>query len=92
MIRIDDEYVINANDGCYILEKIGTIKDTNSKSYGEETRTIQGYYTTLNGALKGYKKIKIRKYIAKDTENSIKELIEEITNIDNSIREQFKGV
>lgn len=40
MIKIDDEYIINATESCYTLEKIGQVEDVNSKNYGNETRTI----------------------------------------------------
>ena len=41
MVKIDDEYIINANESCYTLEKISNIEDTDSKNYGKEVRTIQ---------------------------------------------------
>ena len=91
MIKIDDEYLINANESCYTLEKISTIEDTNSQNYGKETRTIQGYYTTIESALNGYIKVKTRKYISKDTENNMQELLSEIKNLKEYLKETIGG-
>ena len=83
MIKIDDEYIINANENCYTLEKIGKIEDISSQNFGKETRTIQGYYTTIENALNGYIKSKIRKFVAKETNTDINELILEINKLKN---------
>lgn len=91
MVKIDDEYLINANESCYTLEKISTIEDTSSQNYGKETRTIQGYYTTIESALNGYIKVKTRKYISKDTENNMKELLSEIKNLKEYLKETIGG-
>ena len=91
MVKIDDEYLINANESCYTLEKISTIEDTSSQNYGKETRTIQGYYTTIESALNGYIKVKTRKYISKDTENNMKELLREIKNLKEYLKETIGG-
>ena len=91
MVKIDDEYIINANESCYTLEKISTIEDTDSQNYGKEVRTIQGYYTSIENALNGYIKVKTRKYISKDTENSLQELLNEIKNTRNYIKEKIGG-
>ena len=50
MVKIDDEYIINANESCYTLERISNIEDVNSKNYGKEVRTIYGYYTSIENA------------------------------------------
>lgn len=92
MVKIDDEYIINANESCYTLEKISTIEDTDSQNYGKEVRTIQGYYTGIENALNGYIKVKTRKYISKDTEDSLQELLNEITNTRNYIKEKIGGI
>lgn len=92
MVKIDDEYIINANESCYTLEKISTIEDVNSQNYGKEVKTIQGYYTTIENALNGYIKVKTRKYISKDVENSLQELLNEIKNIENYIQEKIGGI
>lgn len=81
MIKIDDEYLINANESCYILERKTKIKDTNSKNYGKEVNEIEGYYTSIDGALNGYLKIKMRKYVASEEENTISEAIEQLENL-----------
>ena len=92
MVKIDDEYIINANESCYTLERISNIEDVNSKNYGKEVRTIYGYYTSIENALNGYVKVKTRKYISKDTENSLQELLNEIKNVENYIKEKIGGI
>lgn len=92
MIKIDDEYIINANENCYTLEKISTVEDINSQNYGKEVRTIQGYYTTIENALNGYIKAKTRKYISKDVQNSLDDLINEINNTKMFIKEKIGGI
>lgn len=81
MIKIDDEYLINANESCYTLERKTKIKDTNSKNYGKEVNEIEGYYTSIDGALNGYLKIKMRKYISSEEENTIQEAIKQLENL-----------
>lgn len=81
MIKIDDEYLINANESCYTLERKTKIKDTNSKNYGKEVNEIEGYYTSIDGALNGYLKIKMRKYVSSEKENTIKEAIKQIKDL-----------
>lgn len=86
MIKIDGEYIINANESCYTLEKIGQVEDTESQNYGKETKTIQGYYTTIENALNGYIKVKLRKYVSNETENTLKELLQQIEKLESYIK------
>lgn len=90
MVTIDDEYVINANESCFTLERKSKVKDVNSKNYGTEIRTIEGYYTSITDTLEGYIKAKTRKYIANEQTNSLKELKQEIINLKDFINENFK--
>lgn len=90
MVKIDDEYIINANESCYTLEKIGQVEDVESQNYGKETKTIQGYYTTIENALNGYIKVKLRKYISSETENTMKELLEQIRKLQEYIKQITK--
>ena len=90
MVKIDDEYIINANESCYTLEKIGQVEDVESQNYGKETKTIQGYYTTIENALNGYVKVKLRKYISSETENTMKELLNQIEKLETYIKQITK--
>ena len=90
MVKIDNEYIINANESCYTLEKIGQVEDVESQNYGKETKTIQGYYTTIENALNGYIKVKLRKYISSETENTMKELLEQIRKLQEYIKQITK--
>lgn len=90
MVKIDNEYIINANESCYTLEKIGQVEDVESQNYGKETKTIQGYYTTIENALNGYIKVKLRKYISSETENTMKELIKQIEKLEIYVKQITK--
>ena len=90
MVKIDDEYIINANESCYTLEKIGQVEDVESQNYGKETKVIQGYYTTIENALNGYVKVKLRKYVSSETENTMKELLEQIRKLQKYIKQITK--
>ena len=81
MIKIDNEYLINANESCYTLERKTKVTDENSKNYGKEVTIIEGYYTSIDGALNGYLKTKMRKYVSTEQENTIKEAINKLENL-----------
>ena len=90
MIKITDRFYINANSNCYVLQEKTKVQDENSKNYGQEIFKDLGYYSTLESCLKSFLKINIREFIGKDCENSIKDLLKEIQNINNYLKEQFK--
>ena len=92
MIKINDEYYINANANCYILQRLGIIQDKDSKNYGEESRENLGYYPTLNGALNGLIKFETRKFIAKEDINTLKDLQKEINKIEGIIKKACEGL
>ena len=92
MIKIDEEYILNANESCYTLETMSTVQDTESKNYGKETRTIQGYYTSIENALKGSIKAKTRKYISSETTNTLNELLKKINEIEPELKNKFKNI
>ena len=81
MIKIDEEYLINANESCYTLERKTAVKDINSKNYGKQLNEIEGYYTSIDSALNGYLKIKMRKYVSKEQENTIQEAIKQLETL-----------
>ena len=76
MLKIDGEYFVNGNESCYTLERRTKIKDRSSKNYGKEVSEIEGYYTSIDNALNGYLKIKMRKYVSSEDENTIREAID----------------
>lgn len=92
MIKIDDEYLINADNNCYRLEIKGKIKDENSKNYGKEITETYGYYSTIESALKGYIKARTRKYISNDTEHTLDELLKEIKRFEKVVEDKFKNI
>lgn len=89
MIILDNKYIITADESNYRLEVKSTVQETTSKNYGKETTTVQGYYSTIESALNGYIKARTRKYIAKDTEHTLNELLEEIKLFQDIVRDIF---
>lgn len=75
MIKVTDRFYINANSNCYSLQEKTTVQDEKSENYGKEIYKDLGYYTTIDGALKGILKITTREFVSKENEKSIHELI-----------------
>ncbi len=92
MIKIDDEYLINATESCYTLEKVTTIQDTKSKNYGKETKIIQGYYTSMQNALKGYLKCKMRRFVGQEENNTFFDFIKYLEKLEQSLKDIFGDV
>lgn len=78
MIKITDRFYINANTNSYVLQEKTTVKDEQSKNYGQEIFKDLGYYTTLESCLKGFLKTITREYINKEEKNNLNELLEEV--------------
>ena len=81
MIKVNDRFYINADTNCYKLQEKTIIQDKESKNYGQEFFKDLGYYTTLEGCLRGILKTNIREYIGKESENSLKELQSEVKRV-----------
>lgn len=93
MIKITDRFYINATTNCYILEEKSTIQDKESKNYGKEVFKEIGYYTTIEGCLKGLEKASTRDFISKEQENTMQDLIREIHKTNELIKNMnLKGV
>ena len=92
MIKIDEEYIINATETCYTLEKITTVQDAKSKNYGKETKIIQGYYTSMQSALKGYLKCKMRKFAGIEGTNTFYDFIKYLEELEKSLKDKFGEV
>ena len=91
MIKINERFYINANSNQYILQEKTTIQDKESKNYGKEIFKDLGYYVSLEGALKGIYKTKLREFIGKEKENNIEDLLKEMKKIEEEL-EKFKNV
>ena len=89
MIQVTDRFYINANSNCYALQEKNKVQDENSKNYGQEIFKDIGYYTSLEGCIKGILKISTREYISKDCVNTLKELEEVIKNTNEELERRF---
>lgn len=92
MIQVTDRFYINANSNCYALQEKSKVQDENSKNYGQEIFRDIGYYTSLDGCLKGILKIATREYIAKDRVNTLKELEEVIKSTNKELERRFSQI
>ena len=87
MIKIDDRFYINATTNCYSLQEKTTVKDENSKNFGQDFFKDLGYYTTIEDCLNGFLKVKTREYISKETINTIQDLKKEIKKLQKFLHE-----
>ena len=85
MIKINDKYFINADSKSYILQEKTTVKDKESKNYGQEVYINLGYYVTLNSCINGIIKNETRNYISKDNIKSLEDLQKYIKKLEKDI-------
>lgn len=85
MIRITDDFYIDADSKNYILRERTIIQDKESKNYGKELFKDEGYYTSLEHLLKGFLKVQTREWIQSNSGN-IKDLLKEIKNQNDFIQ------
>ena len=78
MIKITNDYYLDADSRNYILKKKTVVQDENSKNFGEEKYSDEGFYASIESAVKGLLTLLTRNYISKKTVNSIEELKNEI--------------
>lgn len=77
MIKINDDFYIDADSNCYTLKEKAIVKDEKSKKFGEEVFKDRGYYVTLEGILNGFLKAQTRDWINKNG-GDIKDLLKEV--------------
>lgn len=82
MIKLPDNYRILVDSTSYNLYRYYGKVDKN----GQDIRTPIGYYTTLQGALKGFRDELVKRELNRG-EYSVYEAIEVIRDIDNSVKE-----
>ena len=81
-IRLDDKYVITADENNFTLCQI-KIKGTDSENAGDEYFVSVGYYGNLNSALSGYLKYSLKK--DSETVKSIDDLFKRLDEIETNI-------
>ena len=86
MIKVTDRFYINANTNCYVLKEKTIVQDENSKNYKQKIFKDAGYYTSLESLLRGILKTTTREFIAREEENSIYDLIEEIKRAEEHLK------
>ena len=84
MIKINDNFGIDADEHQFILKEFSTIKDAESKNFGKPTEVVLGYYTTLANAINGLEKILSRRMV-KIKDYTLKEAVEGIKAIHDDV-------
>lgn len=84
-IQLDKKYRIVSDTSNYIIQAIGAVRE--GKNKGNETITVEGYYGSLESALKGYKKLLIRE----SDITTVDELLKALKRIDEKIENILGG-
>lgn len=84
-IILDSKYKLVSDSRNYVLQKMGKVQEGENK--GDDTLTNEGYYGSLESALKSYKQLLIRE---SDIRN-IEELLAAIKEIDKKIEKVLGG-
>lgn len=79
MIKLEDNYYIDADEKCFMLRK----KGTNEK--GKETIVTMGYFNTVQNAAKSYIKNVIRENVESSKVRSLHSLIKLVENLETKI-------
>ena len=92
MIKINDEYYIEADTNNYMLKQVHYVEKINHKSDGTDESLgiyrqdlVIGYYATIDMALKGYLKHKSRDIVSKKDFESIQEYLKYIEKLDKEL-------
>lgn len=85
MIKIDENFYIDADSNSYVLKEKYIIQDEKSKRQGEEAFKDKGYYVSLEGTLNGYLKTQTREWI-NNNDGDVKDLIKEVENQNKFIK------
>lgn len=85
MIKLDKKYFIDSDERQYILCERSVTKT--GKTAGNEIIKAIGYYSTIQGALDGYYKMKTRLFVA-NNDCTIQDAIKEF----NKIKEEIKNL
>lgn len=96
MIKINDEYFIDATSNCYILQRfVGNAETSKEKQEKQKKKNLYdalGYYPTIEGALNGIIKTETRKFIGKEDINTLKDLLEKVTEVRQVIEKACEGL
>lgn len=90
MIKINEKFVIDADENQFVLKELGTVQDEKSKNFGEETQTVLGYFSIIENALTHLEKVLLRRAI-KIKDYTLKEAVNELQNIHKNIFGIVKG-
>lgn len=90
MIKINEKFVIDADENQFVLKELGTVQDEKSKNFGEETQTVLGYFSIVENALTYLEKVLLRRAI-KIKDYTLKEAVNELQNIHKNIFGIVKG-
>ena len=85
-VKIDDKYFIDTDENNYRLNEVKVTGDK-SKNSGELYTVIQGYYGSLDSALKAYVR-----YSMRELPESVESVIEKLNELEANIVAMCKGI
>lgn len=91
MVKINDRFYISSNSTCFTLQEKTIIQDVESKNYGKEIYKDLGYYVSLETCLEGFLKTITREMVSKDEFITLRELLIEIKNQKQLIKDLLQG-
>ena len=86
MIKVNEKYYIDATTQCYTLKEKTIIQDKESKNYGQPVFKDLGYYVSIENCFKGIFKTVLRQYISKEEENNLKDLVNQIRELETYLK------
>ena len=84
MIKINEKFVIDADEDQFVLKELGTVQDEKSKNFGEETQTVLGYFSIIENALTYLEKVLLRRAI-KIKDYTLKEAVDKMRAIHEDV-------
>ena len=84
MIKINEKFVIDADENQFVLKELGTVQDEKSKNFGEETQTVLGYFSIIENALTYLEKVLLRRAI-KIKDYTLKEAVDKMRAIHEDV-------
>ena len=89
MVKINDNFYVDADDHQFIIREKKLVKDKESENFGKEFWENLGYFKNLDSALEYLEKVMLRRKIA-TKDMSFKQVITEMRKIHKEIKKVFE--
>jgi len=92
MVKINEEYFIDADKYNIILVKKSQIKEEKSKNFGEDKFEPIGYYSNIPDALKSLFNKKIKQKIEEKDFNSYNEFLKDLKDVEKKLSKDITAL